>query len=42
MREHIMRNRGKATLAILFGGVMLGLAYRLANTDEDFDIWADY
>ena len=42
MREHIMQHRGKATLAILFGSLIVGLAYRLAYTDEDFDIWADY
>lgn len=42
MQERIMRHRGKATLAILFGSLIVGLAYRLANTDDEFDIWADY
>lgn len=34
--------RGKARWAILFGGMIFGLAYVFATQKSDFDPWADY
>ena len=34
--------RGKARWAILFGGMIFGLAYVFATQEPDFDPWADY
>ena len=47
MGENIMRQRGhqyrgKARWAILFGGMIFGLAYVFATQEPDFDPWSDY
>lgn len=36
------RYRGKARWAILFGGMIFGLAYVFATQEPEFDPWADY